>query len=652
MNVVQTARLLLVPSVLLLTAALVVSGQSCGQTVEDAYSQTGFVNLASVSSDSPPSGKRTHGPACIPDDNLCSRGCSPVEDSDCEILRRVELMERFLKAHRKGNLYTPDPREGSLEPRTEVYRLLFGSQALGYIELYRATGKRPYLRDGSETLTGLLGLDTIWAASARDGDVALAFLEAYELTGNREFYEHGIAAARRLADFCEREGPRGNCELNWGLSAALCFAQAYRLTGDASFLDAARPILARTQVYQHLDGSLPHQSDLRDRNLEYSSWVAFQLLTYLTLDPGAATSDTAVTYYGRKVTLDVGRLLHFLVGLLERQITSDGEISYTARAKVPGPCTYCANPQYPRCREYCASLCESADVQSAPCECVANPLYDCPIAGAPAAVKDSGEPDPLCVYCIDQMYAACAAYCRNVCGRDSTEFPCYCISDLRAQCPNDSVWVETAYNDDRDTTYETRGWTSELASTAFALAKAGRHQAKWKVLNFLFSLQNEDGSFPDKWGFRTEVPGTRSGLWAGSEHSVIRTSVIFRVLASLLVASPDSRGSSLPASSGNLEIGSMPGTLVLTSVFPNPTVSGMTVRFALPTGTGEAELVIADAAGRTVRRLPRVRLDQDGASLTWDGTDDGGSRVAPGVYFAQVLGSAWRSGRKLVVLGP
>jgi hypothetical protein len=159
---------------------------------------------------------------------------------------------------------------------------------------------------------------------------------------------------------------------------------------------------------------------------------------------------------------------------------------------------------------------------------------------ASASLRDGGAsaaPDVLCSYCSSEMYVTCADSCTEVCDSPPDGFPCGCVADPESDCPKDTVWSEITYFDEADPGYDTRGWTSELASTALALARAGEHEAKWKVLRLLFSLQNKDGSFPDKWAFKTEEPGTRLWLWASSEHSVMRTSIVFRVLASLLVPS-------------------------------------------------------------------------------------------------------------------
>jgi len=289
------------------------------------------------------------------------------------------------------------------------------------------------------------------------------------------------------------------------------------------------------------------------------------------------------------------------------------------------------------------------------------------------------------MYCSNAVYQSCASACRGICERDSAEFPCYCVSDPERQCPTDTILVPVTYYDDWDAKYETRGWTSELASTAFTLGKVGKHGSKSRVLNFLFSLQNEDGSFPDKWGYKTEEPGTLHWIWASEQHSVIRTSIIFRVLASLLVPSAEGQLAGLisvapesaalaasdrdpampevakqPPSDRESALSFSPSMVEGTSIFPNPSSGNVRLRFTLPEGTEQIEqtgqieqigMIIVDIAGRTIKSLGRSLLNGDRVEVSWDGTDDSGRRVAPGVYFAQAIGEGWRSAKKLVILG-
>lgn len=68
---------------------------------------------------------------------------------------------------------------------------------------------------------------------------------------------------------------------------------------------------------------------------------------------------------------------------------------------------------------------------------------------------------------------------------------------------------------------------------------------------------------------------------------------------------------------------------------PNPFGRATTLRFALPHG-GEASVAVFDAGGRRVRTLASGPLEAGMHTTAWDGCDDAGRPVAPGLYFATV----------------
>jgi hypothetical protein len=74
--------------------------------------------------------------------------------------------------------------------------------------------------------------------------------------------------------------------------------------------------------------------------------------------------------------------------------------------------------------------------------------------------------------------------------------------------------------------------------------------------------------------------------------------------------------------------------LAVTS-FPTPASGGATIRFDLPLA-GHARAVIFDVAGRQVRRLHEGFLGKGRHEVRWDGRDDSGRELGPGLYFASV----------------
>jgi flagellar hook assembly protein FlgD len=86
-------------------------------------------------------------------------------------------------------------------------------------------------------------------------------------------------------------------------------------------------------------------------------------------------------------------------------------------------------------------------------------------------------------------------------------------------------------------------------------------------------------------------------------------------------------------------------------MFPNPTPGPTTIDFTLPT-SGVVSAQILDVSGRVVRELfngTRSSAHAGPFSLTWDGRDDAGRRVASGVYVARVDGPLGMSTSRVVV---
>jgi hypothetical protein len=93
-------------------------------------------------------------------------------------------------------------------------------------------------------------------------------------------------------------------------------------------------------------------------------------------------------------------------------------------------------------------------------------------------------------------------------------------------------------------------------------------------------------------------------------------------------------------------------SLALLPSVPNPAVGGTRLRFTMP-ARGPVELGLYDVAGRLVRTLVGREGGELGPGLhtvAWDGRDDGGRRVAGGVYFARLRALQRDVVRKLVVL--
>jgi FlgD Ig-like domain len=82
---------------------------------------------------------------------------------------------------------------------------------------------------------------------------------------------------------------------------------------------------------------------------------------------------------------------------------------------------------------------------------------------------------------------------------------------------------------------------------------------------------------------------------------------------------------------------------------PNPFRNGTSIGFDLQ-GAIDIRLTIFDATGRQVRVVRQGQLPAGRYQAFWDGTDDLGIRVAPGIYFARMEAKGFEKSRKLVLI--
>jgi hypothetical protein len=68
---------------------------------------------------------------------------------------------------------------------------------------------------------------------------------------------------------------------------------------------------------------------------------------------------------------------------------------------------------------------------------------------------------------------------------------------------------------------------------------------------------------------------------------------------------------------------------------PNPFSAGATIRLSVPSAS-QVDAAVYDVAGRRVRALGGSRSGQGEYVVVWDGRDDRGEPVAPGIYLAKV----------------
>jgi len=91
------------------------------------------------------------------------------------------------------------------------------------------------------------------------------------------------------------------------------------------------------------------------------------------------------------------------------------------------------------------------------------------------------------------------------------------------------------------------------------------------------------------------------------------------------------------------------GPMRIESVAPNPFRSNTSIRYALASDA-QVRLSIVDSAGRRVRRLEEGARPSGVHVIAWDGRDDGGARVATGIYFVDLATVADRATRRVLLL--
>jgi hypothetical protein len=87
----------------------------------------------------------------------------------------------------------------------------------------------------------------------------------------------------------------------------------------------------------------------------------------------------------------------------------------------------------------------------------------------------------------------------------------------------------------------------------------------------------------------------------------------------------------------------------LRPVSPNPFRGSATLEFGLA-AAGSAELSVYSVDGRLVRSLASGACAAGSHRLTWNGRDDHGAEVAPGIYFARLRTAAGTFSRSVVLL--
>ncbi|MEA1997591.1 MAG: FlgD immunoglobulin-like domain containing protein, partial [Gemmatimonadota bacterium] len=102
---------------------------------------------------------------------------------------------------------------------------------------------------------------------------------------------------------------------------------------------------------------------------------------------------------------------------------------------------------------------------------------------------------------------------------------------------------------------------------------------------------------------------------------------------------------------GNAGKEKLPKAFSLAQNAPNPFNPATTISYTVPEGsTGQVTLTVYDTRGRLVRTLVSESREAGAYSVFWDGTDEGGRRVASGLYFYRMRAGDFSKIRKMVLL--
>jgi len=141
-----------------------------------------------------------------------------------------------------------------------------------------------------------------------------------------------------------------------------------------------------------------------------------------------------------------------------------------------------------------------------------------------------------------------------------------------------------------------------------------------------------------------------SFMWAvpDSASETNRVRVIARDAAGLAMFD-DSDADFATTSGSGVDDWSTPKRFALFQNTPNPFNPVTRISYTIPTAS-RVVLDIFDTNGRHVRRLVDVHATPDRYEVVWDGTNDGGSDAASGVYFYRLTSDGAELDRKMVLL--
>ena len=142
--------------------------------------------------------------------------------------------------------------------------------------------------------------------------------------------------------------------------------------------------------------------------------------------------------------------------------------------------------------------------------------------------------------------------------------------------------------------------------------------------------------------YATPSVGQRFVGWSGS---VVSDSVLIH----FQIDSDMSLTATFELDPATTDVASVPVSWSLSPVVPNPGRGDFQFRIGSPSNA-QADLSVLDAGGRRVRMLLRGAQPAGWRTITWDGRDEAGRRVAPGRYWLRLLAGGRTLVRELSLL--
>ncbi len=144
----------------------------------------------------------------------------------------------------------------------------------------------------------------------------------------------------------------------------------------------------------------------------------------------------------------------------------------------------------------------------------------------------------------------------------------------------------------------------------------------------------EDPGDPDP--SRSELVSGAGDFLGPGPHSFLDAEVASEAWYAYLIVRIDPDGAVSYSHPLLIQAPQITARLQLRRPMPTPFAERTTIRFSVPAPGGRVELALFDLSGRRVRVLWDAPSVPGSHAVVWDGRDDGGRRVASGIYFARL----------------